>query len=58
MRQIVIDRGRIDEPASCPQCQGLAALEMIHNRCLFSDKQVRFSSLPHLVLSLPRSLPP
>lgn len=27
-----IDRGRIEEPKSCPQCQTLAAMEIIHNR--------------------------
>jgi DNA replication licensing factor MCM4 len=36
----MIDRGRIDEPSVCPQCQTKSAMELIHNRCLFADKQV------------------
>lgn len=27
-----IDRGRIEEPRSCPECQTLGAMEIIHNR--------------------------
>ena len=30
--EVLIDRGRIDEPRSCPSCQGLASMELIHNR--------------------------
>lgn len=30
--QVGIERGKIEEPNSCPQCQTLASLEIIHNR--------------------------
>ena len=30
--QVGIERGKIDEPNACPQCQTLASLEIIHNR--------------------------
>ena len=29
---VLLDRGRIEEPRSCPQCQTLASMELIHNR--------------------------
>eukprot|EP00002_Diphylleia_rotans_P018917 TRINITY_DN3657_c0_g2_i2.p1 TRINITY_DN3657_c0_g2~~TRINITY_DN3657_c0_g2_i2.p1 ORF type:complete len:875 (-),score=175.55 TRINITY_DN3657_c0_g2_i2:279-2903(-) len=35
-----IDRGRINEPSACPNCQTLRSLNIVHNRCLFSDKQM------------------
>ena len=39
--------GSIDEPTSCPTCQALASMELIHNRCLFSDKQcIRVQETP------------
>lgn len=45
--QVTIDRGRIDEPTSCPNCKNKFCLEMVHNRCLFSDKQmVRLQETP------------
>lgn len=44
---VSIERGRIEEPSSCPQCQTLASLELIHNRCSFSDKQyIRLQETP------------
>lgn len=44
---VAIDRGRIEEPRSCPQCQAAGSMELIHNRCLFSDKQlVRVQETP------------
>jgi DNA replication licensing factor MCM4 len=29
---VAIERGRIEEPSSCPSCQTLASLEIMHNR--------------------------
>jgi DNA replication licensing factor MCM4 len=29
---VEIDRGRIEEPRACPQCQTTASMELIHNR--------------------------
>ncbi|KAJ2993813.1 hypothetical protein HDV02_002056 [Globomyces sp. JEL0801] len=36
------DRGRIAEPTVCPSndCQSKNTMMLIHNRCLFSDKQI------------------
>lgn len=45
--EVLIDRGRIDEPATCPRCRTLGSMEIVHNRCLFSDKQlVRLQETP------------
>ncbi|KAI9038625.1 MCM DNA helicase complex subunit MCM4 [Aspergillus affinis] len=40
--QVDIDRGRIAEPTICPRqaCKEKNSMELIHNRCVFSDKQV------------------
>ena len=35
-----IDRGRIAEPAVCPHCQTLHSMALVHNRSLFTDKQM------------------
>lgn len=34
-----IDRGRIDEPDTCQNCKSKGSFELIHNRCIFGDKQ-------------------
>ncbi|XP_064398526.1 DNA replication licensing factor mcm4-A-like [Halichondria panicea] len=39
-KTVEIDRGRIAEPAVCPQCQTLHSMALIHNRSLFTDKQM------------------
>ncbi|KAJ5132032.1 hypothetical protein N7448_006190, partial [Penicillium atrosanguineum] len=40
--QVDIDRGRIAEPTMCPRdsCKSKNSMQLIHNRCSFSDKQV------------------
>lgn len=38
--QVSIDRGRIDEPTTCQNCRMKHSMEIIHNRCMFSDKQI------------------
>ncbi|KAJ3170456.1 hypothetical protein HK101_011360 [Irineochytrium annulatum] len=37
-----VDRGRVIEPARCPreECRAKSSMMLIHNRCLFSDKQI------------------
>eukprot|EP01083_Nonionella_stella_P310978 1107151_1 len=39
---VAIVRGRIAEPKQCanPHCQEKGSLDMIHNRCIYSDKQL------------------
>jgi len=37
---VSVDRGRIDEPTHCAACNTKHSLTVIHNRCLFSDKQM------------------
>lgn len=47
--RVEVDRGRIAEPAVCRHCNTTHGLALIHNRSLFSDKQmvrVRPGSLP------------
>ncbi|KAL4910331.1 hypothetical protein BDW74DRAFT_173787 [Aspergillus multicolor] len=40
--QVDIDRGRITEPTICPRqaCQERNSMQIVHNRCVFADKQV------------------
>jgi len=39
---VLVDRGRVDEPSKCarPGCGAKGAMELIHNRCLFTDRQI------------------
>lgn len=36
----LVERGRVTEPSVCPGCQTLHSLQLIHNRSIFSDKQM------------------
>ena len=38
--EVMIDRGKIQEPNTCTACQTKAAMELVHNRCWFADKQM------------------
>jgi len=38
--EVMIDRGKIQEPNSCTACQAKASMELVHNRCWFADKQM------------------
>lgn len=47
--QVVIDRGVIEEPSSCPRrdCGAPSSMELIHDRSFFIDKQiVRIQEIP------------
>jgi len=37
---VEIDRGRIAEPAVCPNCETRYSMSIVHNRCIFTDKQM------------------
>lgn len=37
---VELDRGRIEEPSFCTHCNTRLCMEMIHNRCAFTDKQL------------------
>ncbi|XP_065064250.1 DNA replication licensing factor mcm4-A-like [Rhopilema esculentum] len=37
---VEIDRGRISEPSVCRNCNTNHSMDLIHNRCQFSDKQM------------------
>uniref|UniRef100_A0A915Q7V6 DNA replication licensing factor MCM4 n=1 Tax=Setaria digitata TaxID=48799 RepID=A0A915Q7V6_9BILA len=37
---IEVDRGRIEEPAVCHNCQSKYSFQLVHNRSLFMDKQI------------------
>jgi DNA replication licensing factor MCM4 len=46
-QDVLIDRGRIEEPQACLHCNSQWSNELIHNRCLFTDKQlVRLQETP------------
>ncbi|OQS02928.1 hypothetical protein THRCLA_04746 [Thraustotheca clavata] len=38
--EVELDRGRIDEPGFCSHCQMKGSMEIMHNRCAFTDKQL------------------
>lgn len=40
--QVDNDRGNVDEPVTCPRldCRMKNTMQLIHNRCVFSDKQI------------------
>lgn len=38
--RVEVDRGRIAEPAVCRHCNTTHSLALVHNRSLFSDKQM------------------
>lgn len=38
--QVELDRGRIEEPTYCERCNTRLCMELIHNRCSFTDKQM------------------
>ncbi|NXD20896.1 MCM4 factor, partial [Spelaeornis formosus] len=38
--RVEIDRGRIAEPSVCKNCNTTHSMELIHNRSMFSDKQM------------------
>jgi len=45
--QVTVDRGRIDEPTTCPQCTCRNSYALQHNRSIFADKQmVRIQETP------------
>lgn len=45
--EVVLNKGRIDEPNSCPSCQRLGSMQMIHNRSTYGDKQlIRMQETP------------
>jgi len=45
-----IDRGRVNEPTMCPRCGSKNSFEIVHNLCLFSDKQyVKMQETPDTV---------
>ena len=47
VQEVMIDRNRIEEPGSCASYQKKNSMELIHNRCLFADKQlVRLQETP------------
>lgn len=37
---VEVDRGRIEEPAVCHNCQSKYSFQLVHNRSLFMDKQI------------------
>ena len=42
-----IDRGKIEEPSQCASCNAGGAMELVHNRCMFTDKQlIRLQETP------------
>jgi len=47
---VTLERGRITEPSLCERCNVKNGFEIIHNRCLFADKQmVRIQETPNEV---------
>eukprot|EP00743_Colponemidia_sp_Colp-15_P005150 GILK01005544.1.p1 GENE.GILK01005544.1~~GILK01005544.1.p1 ORF type:complete len:819 (-),score=120.80 GILK01005544.1:121-2577(-) len=38
--EVALDRGKIEEPTTCNTCSSKHTYQLIHNRCLFGDKQI------------------
>ena len=38
--KVDVDKGRIEEPASCPDCGGKHTMALVHNRGVYADKQL------------------
>lgn len=38
--RVEVDRGRIAEPAACRNCNIAHSMALVHNRSVFSDKQM------------------
>lgn len=49
--QVEMDRGRIAEPCVCERCHTTHSMALIHNRSVFSDKQM-VGGLPSGVVCL------
>eukprot|EP00536_Pseudo-nitzschia_multiseries_P010422 jgi/Psemu1/203268/e_gw1.318.73.1 len=48
--QVSIDRGTVEEPKQCPSCNTKDSYSLVHNRCVFADKQlVRLQETPDQV---------
>ena len=48
--RIAVERGRINEPRDCQSCKVKESFELVHNMCLFSDKQyIRLQETPETV---------
>lgn len=48
--QSVLDRGRVEEPSLCKKCQSRNSFELVHNLCMFTDKQyVKLQETPETV---------
>lgn len=40
VKHVVCERGRVEEPRTCENCNAAYAFRLMHNRCLFADKQM------------------
>jgi hypothetical protein len=38
--EVIVEKGRIDEPSSCSQCNNKECMQLVHNRSLYADKQL------------------
>lgn len=44
---VLVERGRVEEPSSCVSCSSKLCMEMIHNRSIFGDKQlIKLQEIP------------
>lgn len=38
--EVMVDRGHVEQPTRCTRCESNHSSEMVHNRSIFSDKQI------------------
>jgi DNA replication licensing factor MCM4 len=38
--QVFVERGRVEEPGTCARCKQRGAMAIVHNRCLYANKQL------------------
>lgn len=54
---VEVDRGKIAEPTVCRQCNTLHSMQIIHNRCKFTDKQMmKLQELPGMLSLVSKNL--
>lgn len=48
--RVFLENAKVQEPKECERCKGKLTMELIHNQCVFTDKQfVKFQELPEYV---------
>ena len=48
--KVYLENARVTEPKECDRCKGKLTMQLVHNMCVFTDKQfIKFQELPEYV---------